>query len=62
MENKPASIAAVYNFFAARNGGKATTEDKAAYPLARFRTEWSSLSAESKAQLATGIGDGSFSY
>jgi hypothetical protein len=32
------------------------------YKMAQFRTDWQELSDESKAQLKTGIEDGTFNY
>jgi hypothetical protein len=60
-----ASLAQVYAFFASPSVDGSvlpTKEDKAAYPLAKFRTDYAELSPESKTQLAEGIGDKTFTY
>lgn len=61
-ENKPAGVAAIYAWLAGDGVNKPTVEQKKAYPLARFRSEWEQLSMTEKTQLASGIGDGSFTY
>lgn len=58
-----ATIGEVYKYLAGDgSGGVLNAEQKAAYPLARFRTEWSELDATSKDQISTGIGDGTYTY
>jgi hypothetical protein len=57
-----AGVAAIYAFFAGDGTNKPSTEEKRAYPLAKFRTEWNELSVESKAQISEGIGNGTFTY
>lgn len=60
-----ATLAQVYAFFAspAVDGSVSPTkEDKAAYPLAKFRADYAELSPEDKTAIANGIGDKTFTY
>lgn len=57
-----ATMTDVYNFLAGDGKNKPNTDQKAAYPLARFRAHWGELTDQDKADLRTGIGDGSFNY
>lgn len=62
MPEGKATIAGIYNFFAGDGTNKPTTEEKAAYPLAKFRVDWAELDTVSKEQIAVGIGNGSYTY
>lgn len=62
MAEGKATIAGIYNFFAGDGMNKPTTEEKAAYPLTKFRLDWAELDVTSKEQIAVGIGNGSFTY
>jgi len=51
MDNKPATLAEVYKFFAAPG-----------YNMAQFRAEWAELTDKDKADLKNGIGNRTYNY
>lgn len=68
-DKNPATISDVYNFFAGPGTfgtdgkpTKPTAEQKAEYPLNKFRPDWAALNAFEKAQIAGGIGNRTLDY
>jgi len=52
-----ANLAEVHKFFAQK-----VDPNSPDYSLAKFRSEWSHLTVEDKAQIRDGIGDGTLTY